>query len=439
MIPDDTIVAPATPVGRSALAIVRLDGPAAPEIARNLTGLELEERLATFVRIGDGQGAIDEAVAIRYAAPRSFTGNDLVEFTVHGSPLIVQRVLGAALAAGARMAEPGEFTERAVLNGKLDLVQAEAVADLIASRTGLQAKLALSNLEGALSREADAIREALVSVLSRFEAALDFADEGYEFIGRDEAATTLREAMAALARLEATFLRGRATAAGVTLVILGRPNAGKSTLLNFLAGRDRAIVTDIPGTTRDLLHETIEIGGLPVTVIDTAGLRATGDAVETIGIARAREAARGAEIVLYLVDAAAGETAEDRAALEEHPDAIVVYSKSDLADAPAGSLSVSITSGSGVADLLALLDGLVRERFAVPEGSVAVVTERQQSAIREAASSLGAALESLAQNASEEVVAVDLRAAARSLGVLTGAITTDELLASIFEKFCIGK
>src|SRR5207248_1818903 len=264
----------------------------------------------------------------RYAAPHSFTGNDLVELTLHGSPLLVQRVIEAAVASGARMAEPGEFTERAVLNGKLDLVQAESIADLINSRTALQAKLSLGNLHGILSRRAAAVRESLLHVISRLEAALDFSEEGYQFITREDARREIGRAIAETNAMAETYRRGRATTGGLTAVILGRPNAGKSTLLNRLVGSDRAIVTPIPGTTRDIVRETIEVGGLPVTIADTAGLRASGDIVEEIGVARAREAAAVADIILYLIDVSVGPTTEDE--LAAFPNALVVWTKIDL-------------------------------------------------------------------------------------------------------------
>ncbi len=305
----DTIVAPATPVGRSALAIVRIDGPLSAEILFRMTGVSLpDERKATLTQLND----IDECIVVRYVAPHSFTGNDLVELTLHGNPLLVGRVIETAVSFGARIAEPGEFTERAVLNGKLDLVQAESIGNLINARTPLQARLSLGNLGGSLSRTAAALRNELLFVISRLEAALDFSEEGYEFITRDELRSRVELALSQTASLAETFRRGRASTTGLTLVILGLPNAGKSTLLNRLVGTERAIVTPMPGTTRDIVSETIEIGGLPVTVLDTAGLRASGDLVETIGIERARAAGQGADIVVYLADAAIGLTDQDR-------------------------------------------------------------------------------------------------------------------------------
>lgn len=435
----ETIVAPATPVGRSALAIVRIDGPRSAGIVEELSGVVLEERRATRVDLADGEGPIDEAVAVRYVAPRSYTGNDLVEVTLHGSSAVIERLLRAVVERGGRLAEAGEFTERSVLNGKIDLVQAEAIGDLIASRTGLQARVAIGNLRGSLSEEAERVRSILVELLTRWEAALDFADEGYQFIEREEAQEWLAEADRRLEQLERSFRRGAATRSGVTAVLAGRPNAGKSTLLNFLCGSERAIVTPIPGTTRDLLRETIELGGLPVTLVDTAGLRETEDVVESVGVSRAREAAAEAQIILYLIDATVGESGEDREFLRTHPGAIVLQTKADLAAPRGEGLAISVPAHQGLDALLGLLDGRIREEFAAPEGSAVVVNERQRGAVREARDALRAAADSIEAEASEEIVAVDLRRAARSLGLLTGAITTDEILASIFAKFCIGK
>jgi tRNA modification GTPase len=426
----DTIIAPATPLGRSALAIVRLDGPRSADILAQLSNHPPSEpRVATFMRLGD----LDECVVTRFVAPHSFTGNDLVEVTLHGNPLLVQQLIAAAVRLGARIAEPGEFSERAVLNGKLDLVQAESIADLINARTSLQAKLSLGNLEGALSRKALEIREYLLRVISRLEAALDFSEEGYEFISRDEARETLNAALADVRRMADTYRRGRATTIGLTLVILGRPNAGKSTLLNRLVGSDRAIVTPIPGTTRDIVRETIEVGGLPVTIADTAGLRNSGDVVETIGVERARAAAREADIILYLVDATAGWTADD----EAFDDAIVVYTKTDLAPPPSGAFGISVTADRGVDEFLSRLDALVRDRFAAPEGSL--VNERQRQAVAACEEALAAAVASLDAELDEQIVLVDLYRASNALGMLTGAITRDEVFAEIFSKFCIGK
>ena len=437
----DTIVAPATAVGRGALAIVRIDGPKSAEILRALAGQIPDERHAIHTSISNDGELLDDCVALRYVAPRSFTGNDLVELTLHGSPVIVERVIAAAVSLGARIAEPGEFTERAVLNGKLDLVQAESIADLVNARTALQSKLSLHNLSGALSDRATKIRESLLHVISRLEAALDFSEEGYEFITRDDARAQIATALADIRRIAETYRRGRATRAGLSAVILGKPNAGKSTLLNRLVGSDRAIVTPVPGTTRDIVRETIEVGGLPVTFADTAGLREGADLVEGIGIERAREAASTADLILYLVDATRGADESDRAEMERFSgkEVIEIHTKRDVATAPAGTLSISAASGEGMDDLIARLDAIVRDRFAVPEESPALVNERQRAAVAESDAALLAALESLASGADEHFIVVDLYRAANSLGALTGAITRDDILREIFSKFCVGK
>jgi len=431
---DDTIVAPATPLGRSALALVRIDGPASTTILAALATVP-EPRIATHTSLRYDGELLDDCVVTRFSAPHSFTGNDLVEITLHGNPLLVERVIAACVALGARMAEPGEFSERAVLNGKLDLVQAESIADLINARTALQAKLSLSHLSGTLSRTAASISESLLHVISRLEAALDFSEEGYEFISRSDARAAISMALDETRSLAETYRRGQASQAGLSAVILGRPNAGKSTLLNRLVGSDRAIVTPIPGTTRDIVRETIEIGGLPVTLADTAGLRDGADLVEGIGIERARDAARRADVILYLVDSAVGITPEDE--LERFPDALVVWTKTDLKPAPHDALGISVAAERGIDTLLSRLDGLVREKFAAPEGSL--VNERQRQAVAGCADALGAALASLEAGHDEQLVLVDLYRASTSLGMLTGAITRDEVFAEIFAKFCIGK
>jgi tRNA modification GTPase len=435
----DTIVAPATAVGRSALAIVRIDGPESARIAAALSGVLPEVRMATLAHLQHKGEVLDECIVVRYEAPRSFTGNDLVEMTLHGSPVVVERVIAATVDLGARIAEPGEFTERAVLNGKLDLVQAESIADLVNARTSLQAKLSLRNVEGSLSREAMSVRERLLQVISRLEAALDFSEEGYEFIARDAARAEVAIARDHVRAVGETYRRGRATRAGLLAVILGRPNTGKSTLLNRLVGSERAIVTPIPGTTRDIVRETIEIGGLPVTFADTAGLRATVDVVEEIGVERARAAAADADLVLYLSDTPL--TPLDRAELAVLHDkfVLVMYTKSDIAAAPAGELSISAATGAGMDALLARLDAVVRDRFAAPEQSPTIVNERQRAAVAESESALDAALASIDAGANEELIVVDLYRAANALAALTGAITRDDILREIFSRFCIGK
>lgn len=437
--PDDTIVAVATPLARSALAIVRIDGPAGMRILQTLTRRDdWIVRTATHTSLWEDGGALlDDAMAVAFAAPASATGNDLVELTLHGSPALVERVLRAVVSLGARPAEPGEFSERAVLNGKLDLVQAEAVAELINSRTALQAQLFLGNLKGELSRRSHGLRKSLLDLVARLEAALDFSEEGYVFVDSAEVSRVLECSIRDVTVMLDTYRRGAATTAGLSAVIMGRPNSGKSTLLNRLVGSDRAIVTPVAGTTRDIIRETLEIGGLPVTLADTAGLRTSDDPVEGIGIERARAAAGEADLVLYLVDAQVGMTEEDRNELRSWDRARVIYTKTDLAQPPEGAFGISVSTGSGVDELLRELDELVRDQFVASPGSV--VNERQRLALQECRESLVDAGESLAAGHDEQIVLVDLYRAARALGSLTGEILNDEILTEIFSRFCIGK
>ena len=437
--PDDTIVAAATPLARSALAVVRIDGPGSMGILESLTRRKaFVARFAVHTELWSSDGRIlDDVVVTPFLAPSSFTGNDLVELTLHGSPAIVQRAIREVVALGARPAEPGEFSERAVLNGKLDLIQAEAVAELINSRTALQAQLFLGNLQGDLSRRASSIREAMLGAIARLEASLDFSEEGYSFIDRIELERVIAGAAAEVEAMSRTYRRGSATSSGLSAVILGRPNSGKSTLLNRLVGSDRAIVTPVAGTTRDIIRETVEIGGLPVTVADTAGLRESEDLVEGIGIERARAAARDADLVLYLIDAPTGVTEEDRRELARFPDARVIFTKTDLAPAPPGEFGISVAKEAGVEDLLQRLDEQVRDQYVASPGSV--VNERQRLAVEACLQALTDASRSIAAGHEEQIVLVDLYRAARALAGLTGAILNDEIMAEIFSKFCIGK
>jgi tRNA modification GTPase len=438
--PADTIVAAATPLARSALAVVRVDGPLAHAIVCGLAGREPPgERMATRVTLTYLGEVLDDCVMTLYRAPRSFTGNDLVELSLHGGAVIAEEVIRAVLRSGARLAEAGEFTERAVLNGKIDLIQAEAIADVIDSRTSAQARMSLANVGGRLSRHAAGIRERLLFVISRLEAALDFSEEGYEFITREEGAAVLDELVQVEESLALSYERGRATRRGLGIVLLGAPNSGKSTLLNALVGSERAIVTEIAGTTRDLISETIAIGGLPVTFTDTAGLRIGVDPVETIGIGRARKAAEEAELVLYLIDSSVGMTAADvdeLARLSRPP--MIVYTKADLGGSPPG-LAVSALSGSGMPGLFEHLDGTVREHFAVSADEPAVVNERQIGALLDGISALRLATEALRSGASEEIVLVDLYRSAAAVERLVGRIASEDVYAEIFAKFCIGK
>lgn len=436
----DTIVAAATPVARSAIAVIRLDGPDGPNILLMLSGRTFEERLATYTVLSDAGGTmLDEAIVIRFVAPRSYTGNDLFEISIHGNPLLVDRVVREIVRCGARLAEAGEFTERAVLNGKLDLVQAESVAALIEARTAAQADLALSHLGGGLSELATRIHAELLELLTLLEGALDFADDGYEFISREECGARLRSILMRVEELLATLQRGRAIREGVDIVLLGRPNAGKSTMLNALLGEERAIVTPTAGTTRDIVAETITLAGIPVRVSDTAGIRETTDEVERLGVERARAAAAKAAIVVYLLDSSEERTAEDERELECHPDAIVVSTKGDIGTRRHSELVVSARTADGLNLFRQHLATELRERFALDERGPALTTLRQGAALQAAAGKLRAAQAASATGSSEEYVAADVYAAATALKELLGAVGAEEARREVFRRFCIGK
>lgn len=450
----DTIVAPATVTGGTgALAIVRLDGPRAFLILEELSGKTLEDRLATRVDLTHDQERIDEAVAVGYRAPRSFTGNDLVEVTTHGSRWVVGRLIEASVALGARLAGPGEFSERAVLNGKIDLTQAEAVGDLIASRTARQAELALANLDGQLGDRVRSLRARLLDVRSRLEASLDFSEDGYEFIESAETRNALEMARSELGVLAGSFRRGRATREGIRVAILGRPNVGKSTLLNALLGYDRAIVTEVPGTTRDVIRESIDLGGYRVILTDTAGIRETEDGVERIGVELSRAEGAGAELVLYAIAADEQAAVEDREILDGLESPLIVWTKGDLRGQGSGSgdrgadsgdrfedgLVVSGLTGDGVADLLDVLSSRVEEIVSSEGEGATLVNERQLELVEAAKESVSRALEAVNRDAGEEIVAADLKSASDQLGAIIGAISDEEMMASIFSSFCIGK
>src|SRR5919198_1267568 len=332
---EDTIVAIATPPGRGGIGVVRISGPAAASIASCLARRNtFEPRRATLARIVDEDGgAIDDAIITCFPAPHSYTGEDVVELSAHGSPVVLDAILRAALAAGARIANPGEFTLRAYLSGRINLVQAEAVGDLIDAVTPLQARVAFDQLQGTLTARLAAMEARLLDLIARLEASLDFPDEGYHFITAGETSREINGIVSALDALLADAKRGRMIREGLTAVVVGRPNAGKSSLFNRLAGSDRAIVTEIPGTTRDLLTERVDIGGVPFTLVDTAGMRAAADdAIEEEGIARARQARDIADVLVVVLDGSvplADSDYELLASTATQP-RVVVASKSDL-------------------------------------------------------------------------------------------------------------
>lgn len=450
--PPDTIVAAATPPGRGGIAILRLSGPAVPELARTLIGTLPQPRQATRARVLAADGsAIDTGLALYFPAPHSYTGEHVLELQVHGSPVALERLLRRALELGARRAAPGEFTQRAYLNGKLDLAQAEAVAALIDAASEAAAAAALRSLDGELSTRVQALSEALGGVRAHIEAAIDFAEEEIDALADVALAARLAQVREQLRVLQRACAAGRVLTEGLHVAIAGRPNVGKSTLLNRLAGYESAIVTPIPGTTRDVLRERVLLEGVPIEILDTAGLRATTDPIEAEGVRRARDAIARADRVLFVIDAASDPQAQAFAQLRaELPPGVpvtLVFNKVDLcppegpqapqgAWAPAG-VRISALSGAGIDALRAHL----KECFgmqASAEGTIAA-RARHIEALARADGHLEAAGVALQEERASELIAEELRLAARALGEILGPSDDEELLDRIFRSFCIGK
>lgn len=454
---DDTIAAIATAPGRGGIGIVRLSGPHSLAIAHSLSQCELTPRRATFATLTSSSGdALDDSVVIFYQAPHSFTGEDIIELQCHGSPVQLQVILRECLKAGARQAEPGEFSQRAFLNGKIDLTQAEAIADLIDSGSEAAARGALRSLNGDFSGRVTGLLEALIRLRVFVEAAIDFPEEEVDFIADSDVLEQLDTLAATVEETLAVARRGRALRDGFTLVIAGAPNVGKSSLLNRLAGADAAIVTDVAGTTRDLLREDIVIDGLPLHIVDTAGLRDADDQVEKEGIRRARDAMAQADHILLVVDESrpdqdmsGGLPTHLTSALPQGIPVTVVANKIDISNA---ALSV-ITGGDANKDpMLVRLSArtgegidLLREHLkacaGLADGTGSEFSARQRHivALEDAGKHIVTARRQLADHASAELVAEDLRYAQDSLSAVTGEYTSDDLLGAIFSSFCIGK
>lgn len=443
----DTIAALATAPGVGAVAIVRLSGSKAKAIATELTRAALDPRRAELCSFRGADGAvIDRGLALFFPAPKSFTGEDVVELHAHGGQAVSDALLAAAYALGARAAEPGEFTLRAFLNDKIDLLQAEAIADLVASGSSQAARAALRSLDGEFSHAVADLQSGLTRLRVKIEAWLDFPEEELPFDAAPECRAALDALSAALAALTARAREGRALRDGLSVAIAGPPNAGKSSLLNKLAGYDAAIVTDVPGTTRDPLREQISLGGMPVTIVDTAGLRETSDRVEREGVRRAQSEVARADHVLWLADArepAAEALERARAALPPDTPFTLVANKVDLAD---GKAATTVVDGVTVIALSALtgvgLDALVahlKDIAGFPAEVAGTFSARRRhldalARTRAHLESAGAALESALELAAEH-----LREAQTALGELTGELTSDDLLGEIFATFCIGK
>jgi tRNA modification GTPase len=432
----DTIAAIATPAGRGGIGIVRVSGPAVPDICRKVLGDVPAGRVATHATFRDARGeAVDEGIALYFPAPHSYTGEPVLELQGHGGPMVMQALLAACLDAGARLAEPGEFTRRAFLEGKLDLAQAEAVADLIDAASREAARSALRSLAGEFSAAIRAMQSQLIELRALTEAMLDFPEEDVDALHREDAAARLDAVRAALEEVLAKSRQGSLLRSGIHVVLAGRPNVGKSSLLNRLAGEERAIVTPIAGTTRDALREPIQIEGVPLVLVDTAGLRRSADVVERLGIERTQRELERADVVIAIFEAGKG-----GGALENLPAGVPridVYNKIDLVPgfaAPTAGLALSAKTGAGLAQLRkAILEAAGWSSGGEP---VFLARERHLRALERARGHLEAAAR---ESRRWEFFAEELRLAHAALGAVVGEFGADDLLGEIFSRFCIGK
>ena len=453
-----TIVAISTAPGAGGIAVVRVSGPLALEFSSAIFSKTLScdsDRRVVFGRILSEESAnstreiIDEGLALVLCGPGSYTGEDTVEFNIHGSTFIQAEVVRLLVIAGCRLAGPGEFTQRAFLNGRLDLTQAEAVADLIASEHSGAHRLAVSQLRGGFSREIGALRKALIGFAGLLELELDFSEEDVEFADRARFNELLKDLLSRVSSLAASFRAGNAIKSGVPIAILGAPNAGKSTLLNALVGDDRAIVSDIAGTTRDTIEDTCVLEGTLFRFIDTAGLRDTSDVIESEGIRRALKKAETAHSVLYLLDSACESATEASKAiaelrLAEEIKVIAVWTKCDLkkgvnenVEGVSKTINISVANGEGMSDLKSLLASA--HGLEASTSSLVVTNERHFEALVLAEKSLLAVQIGLATDLPSDLVAIDVRESLHHLGSITGAVHADDILGHIFSHFCIGK
>jgi tRNA modification GTPase len=444
--PRDIIAAVATPPGQGGVAIIRVSGPSLPGLAEQLTGRTPKPRCATLTRFRSATGdVIDEGLLLYFPAPASFTGEDVLELHGHGSPVVMDMLVQRLIELGARPARAGEFSERAFLNNKLDLAQAEAVADLIAAGSAEAARAAMRSLAGAFSKEVHALVEALIELRVFVEAAIDFPEEEVDFLSDSRIEHQLNLIVDRFQALEERAAQGRVMREGLSLVLAGRPNAGKSSLLNRLVGHDAAIVTDIPGTTRDILREYVHLDGLPLHLIDTAGLREQADRIEAEGIRRARAEMETADAVLLIVDDQEDtDIASLRRDLPKGLPVTVALNKIDLSGrqpgpvkGKSGQFAISALTGEGLPELVAHLKYLAGYRPA--GGELIMARRRHLDAIARARTHLDAGAAQLRESRAGELLAEELRLAQIALGEITGEVHSDELLGRIFSSFCIGK
>ena len=444
---DDTIVALATPPGRGALGVVRISGARALDVFHNIAmSRGPQPRRATLTRLrgtSTHAASLDRVVTTYYQAPHSYTGDDVIELSAHGSPIVLRSIIAAAVNAGARLARPGEFTLRAFLNGRLDLVQAEAVRDLVAAATPLQARVAFDQLEGTLTRRIAALDAELFDLIARLEASLDFPDEGYHFVEAGETRRRVHLVIEGIGALLGDGRRGRLIREGATVVLAGRPNVGKSSLFNALAGAARAIVTDVPGTTRDLITEPVDVHGIAVTLVDTAGAREARDIVEREGVARGQQARDVADLIIVVLDRSEPLTADDDTLLHETASRprLVVANKSDLPRSMGvgEAIDVSAVTGHGLEQLRCeMANQLIGGEDSREPPTI--TNMRHLSLLADARRSLEHAFDALnAGEIPEEFLLADLHAARMRFDAVVGPRTSDDVLNHIFEKFCIGK
>ena len=446
----DTIAAAATPPGRGGVGIVRISGPRVPELAAVMLGELPPARRATFARFLDARKEpIDAGIALFYPAPHSYTGEHVLELQGHGGPLVLEALVGRAVELGARRALPGEFTQRAFLNDKLDLAQAEAIADLIDAGSLAAARAAMRSLQGEFSAMVHGLTEAVIELRTYVEAAIDFPEEEVDFLADRELGERFEALRAHFEGVLESARFGRLLREGMTVVIAGRPNAGKSSLLNRLAGYDAAIVTPIPGTTRDVVRERVHLDGMPLHVLDTAGLRQGGDAIEEEGIRRAHAEMRRADRVLFVIDAAADPAGtafrQEHAQLPPDVPVTLVFNKCDLApglpvaDTLTGPprILVSALTGAGLPELRAHLKSCMG--YQSVEGGAVSARRRHLEALALARAHVEEAARQLSERRAGELVAEELRGAQQALDTITGEFTTEDLLGRIFSGFCIGK
>ena len=460
MYPADTIVAPATPSGRGAVAIIRISGPQAIAIARSLWHPLAANPAPRELRLGEIRdprtgATLDRAMGAVFPAPRSLTGEDVAEIHCHGGVYLVRRILALAADAGARIAEPGEFTRRAYLNGRIDLTAAEAIADLVEARGEAALRQAIAQLGGALAQRVEGLRERLIGIRAHLEAEIDFADEDLSLPSRDTIATAIAALAADVRILRDSFVRGRLTRTGARAAIIGKPNAGKSSILNLLLGTERAIVTPIPGTTRDVIEDAISLGPWPLILADTAGIRESSDEVERIGIERTRIAAAEADLIIAVFDSSRPFDSDDADVLAATRDraAVALLNKRDLRQVLSRDelllrnhslpiIDFSATTTAGLDDLRAELTKAIERLAGISDSAgadVAISRERHRAALARGGEALEAAHDAALAGMPPEIVAVDIALATEALDALTGTIASEDILDAIFREFCIGK